>query len=299
MDSFDGIVDAYLDYARVEKGLRPASVSAYAQDLTRFAAYLEDEAKLPPGAPPKAEQVTGFLIALSEAGLSARSQSRTLSALRSLFKFALRERLVPFDPTVNVELPKLSKKLPSVLSAEDVMALLEAPDLGTPQGLRDAAMIHALYATGLRVSELCALRVENLNLAAGYLLVFGGKGDKSRVVPVGEVARDLIERYMTEVRPAWASAPSGPLFLTNRRGPMTRQGFWKLLKGYGLAAGIRGRLTPHVLRHSFATHLLEHGANLRAVQAMLGHSDISTTQIYTHVNRAHLLDVHRKHHPRG
>jgi integrase/recombinase XerD len=299
MDSFDGIVDAYLDYARVEKGLRPASVSAYAQDLSRFAAYLEDEAKLAPGAPPRAEHVTGFLVSLSESGLSARSASRTLSALRSLFRFALRERLVPSDPTANVELPKVSKKLPSVLSAEEVMALLEAPDLGTPQGLRDAAMIHTLYATGLRVSELCALRVESLNLAAGYLIVVGGKGDKSRVVPVGEVARDLIERYLNEVRPAWASTPSGPLFLTNRRGPMTRQGFWKLLKGYGLAAGLRGRLTPHVLRHSFATHLLEHGANLRAVQAMLGHSDIATTQIYTHVNRAHLLDVHRKHHPRG
>jgi integrase/recombinase XerD len=206
---------------------------------------------------------------------------------------------VAADPTANVELPKLSKKLPAVLSAEEVTALLEAPDVGTPQGLRDAAMIHTLYATGLRVSELCGLEVESLNLGAGYLIVTGGKGDKSRVVPVGEVARDIIERYLAEVRPALAAAPSGPLFLTSRRGPMTRQGFWKLLRRYGLAAGVRGRITPHVLRHSFATHLLEHGANLRVVQAMLGHSDIATTQIYTHVTRSHLLDVHRKHHPRG
>ena len=221
-----------------------------------------------------------------------------LSALRGLFKFALRERLVKTDPTAKVDLPKLSKKLPTVLSTNEVDRLLEAPDQNTARGLRDAAMINTLYASGLRVSELCSLKVEDINMAAGYLVVTG-KGDKSRVVPIGEVARDLIERYLDEVRPAYSATPSGTLFLTNRRRPMTRQGFWKLLRRYGVKAGITNRLTPHVLRHSFATHLLENGAHLRAVQAMLGHIDIATTQIYTHVGRRHLVKMHQQHHPRG
>lgn len=296
MIAFDDLVDAYLNYARVERGLRPATIEAYAKDLARFGRALDDASKL---LEVKPEHVTGFLITLSEEGLSARSQARMLSALRSLFRFAVRERLAHADPTAQIELPRVSKRLPNVLSTEEVEALLGAADTDTAQGLRDAAMIHTLYATGLRVSELCSLTIEALNLDAGYLIVIGGKGDKSRVVPIGEVARDLIERYVTEVRPAYAAQPTGFLFLTNRRRPMTRQGFWKLLRRYGVAAGVTSRMTPHVLRHSFATHLLENGANLRVVQAMLGHADIATTQVYTHVGRKHLVKVHQRHHPRG
>ena len=298
MASFDLLVDAYLDYARVERGLRPSTIEAYGQDLSQFGSYLGERAEGEAEGEVQPEDVTGFLIEQSRRGITARTQARMLSALRGVFRFALRERLVSVDPTSKVELPQLSKRLPSVLSISEVEALLESPDQSTPQGLRDAAMIHTLYACGLRVSELCHLTVEELNLKAGYLMVTG-KGDKRRVVPLGEVASDLIERYLAEVRPAYCSTSAGVLFLTNRRRAMSRQGFWKLLRKYAVSAGITARLTPHVLRHSFATHLLENGANLRVVQAMLGHADITTTQIYTHVGRRRLLELHRAHHPRG
>ncbi len=295
MVDWDLLTDAYLDYARVERGLRPATITAYGHDLARFGAYLEERA-VSSAIEPK--HVTGYLVELSSQGVGVRSQARYLSALRAAFRFGLRERLIDSNPTTEVELPQMSKKLPSVLSFEDVTALLDAPDRSTPAGLRDAAMIHVLYACGLRVSELVGLQAEELNLGAGYLIVTG-KGGKSRVVPIGEVAVDLVDRYFTEVRPAWSATNDGPLFLTNRRAPMSRQGFWKLLRRHALAAGIERRISPHVLRHSFATHLLENGANLRVVQAMLGHADIATTQIYTHVGKKHLRRMHEKHHPRG
>jgi integrase/recombinase XerD len=292
----DTLVDAFLNHVRIERGLRPATIEAYAQDLARFGAFLERQGLTDHEVEP--EHVTGFLLHLVEQGLSTRSQSRMLSALRGLFRFAVRERLVSKDPTSKVDLPRISRRLPRVLSVADVETLLAAPDVETAQGLRDAAMVHTLYACGLRVSELCSLEVADLNAEAQFLVV-KGKGGTSRVVPIGSVALDLVGRYLTEVRPAWSGSNDGPLFLTNRRLPMTRQGFWKMLRRHGLAAGIATRLTPHTLRHSFATHLLENGANLRAVQAMLGHADISTTQIYTHIDRRHLLRMHREHHPRG
>lgn len=294
--SWDRLVDAYLNYARVERGLAPATIEAYAHDLARFGVFYEGLGRT--AQEPRAEDVTAFLMDLASRGIGSRSQARMLSALRGLFRFAQREHLVDDNPTAKVELPKISKKLPSVLTNEEIEALLAAPDQETAQGLRDAAMIYTLYACGLRVSELCSIGVESVNLKAGYLIVTG-KGEKTRVVPIGEVAYELIERYLYEVRPAHSTLSTGVLFLTNRRKPMTRQGFWKLLRKYAVQAGITARLTPHVLRHSFATHLLEGGANLRVVQAMLGHSDIATTQIYTHVGRKHLTQMHRLHHPRG
>ncbi len=296
MSPYDDLVEAYLNYARVERGLRPATIEAYAQDLAQFGRFLEEGE--PVDGEIRPDQVTGFLLHLSRSGLSTRSQARMLSALRGLFRFALSERMIAEDPTAKVDLPRLSHRLPKVLSSDEVEALLTAPNLDTPNGLRDAAMIHTLYASGLRVSELCSLKIEDLNVEARYLRVTG-KGGKSRVVPISQVALELIARYLDEVRPAWAAAEEGPLFLTNRRGPMTRQGFWKLLRRHALAAGIKVSITPHMLRHSFATHLLENGANLRAVQAMLGHTDISTTQIYTHISRQHLIRMHQQHHPRS
>ena len=296
MASFDVLADGYLDHLRVERGLARNTVEAYARDLARFGRHLEEERLPVHGLRP--EEITRFLVRLSREGLSARSQARLLSAVRGLFRFALRERLLTEDPTARVDLPKLSRRLPSVLTEGDVSALLAAPDPATDRGLRDAAMIHVLYATGLRVSELVALRVEDVNFEAGYIVVLG-KGGKRRVVPISEVALDLVRCYLEEGRPAHSVTTDGPLFLTSRRRPMTRQGFWKLLRSYALKAGLRERITPHVLRHSFATHLLENGAHLRAVQAMLGHADIATTQIYTHVTREHLIRMHRQHHPRG
>jgi integrase/recombinase XerD len=296
MSGYDELVEAFLNYARVEQGLRPATIEAYAQDLTSFGRYLEEVGHLEGEVLP--DRIIGFLLELSRSGLSSRSQARMLSALRGMFRFAKRERLVAVDPTNKVDLPRLSRRLPKVLSPDEVVELLAAPHLETPNGLRDAAMLHTLYASGLRVSELCSLDMQDVNVVARYLRV-EGKGGKTRVVPISEVALELIDRYITEVRPAWASTEDGPLFLTNRRSPMTRQGFWKMIRRYGLEAGIRLAITPHMLRHSFATHLVENGANLRAIQAMLGHADISTTQIYTHVSRQHLIKMHKQHHPRG
>jgi integrase/recombinase XerD len=296
MFDWDKLVDGYVNFLRVERGLRPNTVEAYSRDLATFGRYLAEHS--PAGSGVQPQDVTGFLVSLADGGLSPRSQARMMSALRGLFRFAMRERLLSEDPTALVELPKVSRPLPQVLSNQEVEALLVAPDGSTPQGLRDTAMLHTLYACGLRVSELCSLQVEEVNLEAGFVVV-QGKGAKRRIVPIGAAALELIEQYLTEVRPAYESSGRGALFLSNRRRALTRQAFWKLLRRYGLEAGIRSRLTPHVIRHSFATHLLENGAHLRAVQAMLGHADIVTTQVYTHVSRQHLVRMHRTHHPRG
>jgi integrase/recombinase XerD len=294
--TYDEVADAYLNHLRVERGLARNTIEAYASDLARFGSFLEERERTAQGVRP--EDITELLVRMADAGLSSRSQARLLSVLRGLFRFALREHLLPSDPTARVDLPKLSRRLPTMLSEEEVESLLAAPRPEERNGLRDAAMLHTLYATGLRASELCALRVEDINFEAGYLLVTG-KGGKRRVVPVAHETLRLIERYMEAARPRVTSSPTGPLFVARRNKGMTRQGLWKMLRRMALKAGIRSRITPHVLRHSFATHLLEHGANLRAVQAMLGHADIATTQIYTHVTRDHLIRVHREHHPRG
>lgn len=294
----DRACDLFLDHLRVERNLARNTLEAYGRDLTRLRAFLIERGRDTPAAVTPVD-LADYLLALAGDGLSARSRARALVAIRGLFRFLAGERAVTADPTEMIDAPRLVPKLPDVLGRDDVDALLAAPPRHTARGLRDAAMLETLYATGLRVSELVSLKLADVNLDAGYVRTMG-KGGKQRLVPLGEVAADAIRDYVRDVRDALVKDPRQPaLFLTPRGKPMTRQGFWKLLGAYARAAGIRARISPHKLRHSFATHLIERGADLRAVQAMLGHADISTTQIYTHVTRARLLEVHRKHHPRA
>lgn len=291
----DLLVDAYLTHLKVERGLGRATVEAYATDLAGLARFLEREgielAEVDPAT------LSAWLLELSRAGLGARSQARHLSATRGLFKWLLAEREIRRDPTELLDAPKLLRKLPSVLTREEVASLLATPERAHPRGRRDQAMLHTMYAAGLRVSELVTLRVGDANLESGFVQVLG-KGDKRRIVPLGVPAKKRIEAWLAD-RGAWARPTEGALFVTPRGGPMTRQGFWKLVKRYAAAAGITKAISPHKLRHSFATHLLLGGADLRAVQTMLGHADIATTQVYTHVTGDHLGRMHERHHPRG
>jgi integrase/recombinase XerD len=239
------------------------------------------------------------LISMRNTGLGARSRARHLVTIRGFYRFLVQEKLLKHDPTRLIDLPKSGLKLPDVLSVEDVKLLLSIPDTKTPTGSRDAAMIELLYAAGLRVSELINLKLQAVNMEAGFVRVFG-KGSKERVVPIGLFAKEKIDDYLKSARPLiLKSIVSRYLFVARAGKPMTRQGFWKLIKRYALKAGFNKKITPHSLRHSFASHLLEGGADLRAVQLMLGHVDISTTQIYTHVAREHLKKIHEKFHPRG
>jgi integrase/recombinase XerD len=296
--SLDSAVDLFLDHTKIEKGLSPNTVQAYARDLCRFREFCA-RAKVEDAGAVTEQVVVDFLLDLSKRELAIRSQARNLVAIRGLCKFLRAERHVERDVTQQIELPRLPRHLPDVLTLDEVERLLAAPDLTTTRGLRDGAMIEVLYATGLRVSELVSLALADINLDAGYLSATG-KGRKQRLVPFGERARDRLQRYLAESRPKLARGRVRPvLFLTGRGAAMTRQGFWKLLKRHALGADIRKSISPHKLRHSFATHLLERGADLRAVQAMLGHADISTTQIYTHLSRIHLREIYDKHHPRA
>ncbi len=292
----DRWIDGYLDHLRVERGLGARTISAYACDLGQFVTLLGKRGHTVDGADLGA--ISAVLVELSGAGRSARSQARFLSSVRGLYKYLLQEGLLRASPMELVEAPRMGRKLPSLLSRDEVLRLLTAADVKEPRGLRDAAMIHTMYAAGLRVSELVELGLGDIDLRAGFVAAFG-KGRKRRLVPLGELARDSLARYLSAVRGLWAKANEKRLFVTHRRAPMTRQGFWKLLKRYGRAAGITKNLTPHMLRHSFATHLLEGGADLRIVQTLLGHADISTTQIYTHVSADHLANMHQRYHPRG
>lgn len=292
----DGWVDLYLDHLRVERGLSDRSLTAYASDLRRVLANLEKRSvrlgDLDAGV------ASQLLIDFAREGLSARSQARLLSALRGLFRYLLEEGMIRSDPLQLVGAPRLTRKLPSLLSAEEVLRLLHAPDTGTARGVRDAAMLHAMYAAGLRVSELVALPLAGVDLQAGHVSVVG-KGKKPRMVPLGRSACHAIQHYLEGARGAWAQPGERCMFVTAHKRGMSRQAFWKLIKRYAAAAGIQKRMSPHMLRHSFATHLLQGGADLRAVQTMLGHSDISTTQIYTHVTGDHLRTMHARCHPRG
>jgi integrase/recombinase XerD len=292
----DRWIDAYLDHLRVERGLGRQTIEAYAADLARYSRLLQDAGSGPEDA--DAGAVAGVLVALTNAGLSARSQARFLSSVRGLYKYLVQESLVSSNPLTLIEAPRLSRKLPNLLSQSEVLRLLAAPDLATPRGVRDAAMLHTLYASGLRVSELVSLDVGDIDLRAGFLAAFG-KGRKRRLVPFGALARESLTLYLGTVRGGWARAGARRLFVTQRGTGMTRQAFWKILKRYSRAVGILKNVTPHMLRHSFATHLLEGGADLRVVQTLLGHSDISTTQIYTHVSADHLRTMHQRYHPRG
>jgi integrase/recombinase XerD len=296
--TLDVAIQQFLDHVRVERELTPATVEAYGRDLARFAHFVAGR-KVTAADAVRAIDVLDFLVHLTENKLSARSQARRLIALRQLFKFLKAERVVAVDPTEDIDLPRFGRKLPDFLSIEEVDRLLAAPDRKTPRGARDAAMLETLYATGLRVSELVKLRLRDVNLDAGYLMTLG-KGRKERLVPVGEAAIASVRDYIGAARATLTRARTvDALFVTHHGRAMTRQGFWKLLGRYAVAAGIRKRISPHKLRHSFATHLVERGADLRAVQAMLGHADIGTTEIYTHVSRGHLRSVYNRFHPRA
>lgn len=289
------ILETYLDALTAERGLARNTVDAYRRDLVRLGEDLEDAAVSLQGA--GAPELQRHLRDLRRRGISARSVSRALAAIRGFYGFLTEERLREDNPAVHLVSPKTLKKLPKVLAETEIDALLSAPDPSTLPGLRDKAMLETLYATGLRVSELVGLRLAQLRLDSGFLVAFG-KGKKERIVPVGERAELWIRKYMAGARPALVRGRHDVVFVSRRGTGMTRQCFWKRLRDLGLSVGIR-ELSPHVLRHSFASHLLEHGADLRAVQMMLGHADISTTQIYTHIHQRRLQQLYEKFHPRA
>ncbi len=286
----------YLDYLAVEKGLAKNSLAAYAADLRHFGHWLADQ-KLDLDRVERIH-IVKYFQSLRGAGVSARSVARALAAIRGMFRFLVAEKHLKSDPTENMENPKLWTTLPKSLPPADVEALLAAPDRSTVDGLRDAAMLELLYATGLRVSELIRVRIDEVVMDAGFLRTIG-KGSKERIVPFGDVAKAAIVRYLEIGRSELDRFHDPHLFLSRRGRPMTRQSFWMKIVRYARDAGIGTHVSPHVLRHSFATHLLENGADLRSVQMMLGHADISTTQIYTHVSRARLQRIYEKFHPRA
>ena len=291
------LIERYLDAAWAEKGLRENTLAGYRQDLQALAGYLHREgAEL---ARADRAALLGFLAGEMRGGASPRSVSRRLSALRQFYRWAVREGLCAEDPSALIDAPRVGRSLPDALTEDEVEALLRAPDIERPLGVRDRTMLEVMYASGLRVSELVGLNLEQLGLRQGAVRVVG-KGGKERLVPLGETALDWLGRYLGDDRESLLKGKtSDAVFVTARGGGMTRQAFWQLVKKHARAAGIEKSISPHSLRHSFATHLLNHGADLRVVQMLLGHSDLSTTQIYTHVAREGLKNLHRKHHPRG
>jgi len=292
----DHLLDLFLSYLSVERGLSENTLLAYGSDLQEIAQYFK-ELGISGFDEVNRDHIVGYLVWLGDS-ISDRSKARKVAALRSLFKYLERIGKAPANPAARVRFPRFLTGLPKVLSGKEVEALLEGPDVATPLGQRDRAILEVFYATGLRVSELTELQLHQIHLDAGYLVV-RGKGDKERLVPMGEWARDALLEYLREGRPALLKRGSvQQVFLNHRARKLTRQGVWKIIKGYAVRAGIRQNLTPHMLRHSFATHLLENGADLRSLQAMLGHSNISTTQIYTHVAGVRLKEIHQKYHPR-
>ena len=293
-------LERFRDHLAFERGLSPRTLDAYGRDTARLKAFLEARGVVDPGAADPVD-LREFTYRLKDEGLAATSIRRTLSATRTYFGFLLGEGLIERDPTEDLEPPKIWRRLPDVLGQGDVERLLEAPDPSDHLFWRDRAMLEFAYASGVRVSELTGLKVRDLDLEEGFAMVYG-KGSKERLVPVGGAAVRALRVYLRDVRPgleAGRGRGQGAVFLNARGGALSRMGVWKILKKHVERAGITKRVTPHTLRHSFATHLLEGGADLAAVQEMLGHADISTTQIYTHVDRDYLRDVHRRYHPRS
>lgn len=296
--ALEGQIESFLNSMRVERGLSENSIEAYGRDLRAFTFFLESSSQATIEQIDKSH-ILQYVTSLARRGMSARSQGRHLSSIRQFMRFFVREGVLKTNPAAEIDMPKLARKLPMFLDLSEVEILLGTAFENTPRGLRDHAMIHVLYATGLRVSELVHLQLEDLDLNRGFLLT-KGKGAKERVVPLGERAMEVLSRYLQEARPKLiGNIESAYVFTGRRKKPMTRQAFWHLLKLHAARAGITKNLSPHKLRHSFATHLVERGADLRAVQAMLGHSDLSTTEIYTHVNRERLRQIYEKHHPRA
>ncbi len=292
------IIEEYLKFIQIEKGLSENTIGAYRRDLKKYQLYMQEQKIAHIGFIDR-QTIQECLGSLIDQGASAKSIARFISTIRSFHQFALREKYAAKDPTVLIETPKYEKKLPDVLDVEEVIQLLETPDLTKNNGYRDRTILELLYATGMRVTELIQIEIDDVNLIMGFVKVFG-KGNKERIIPLGDTVIEYLDTYINNVRPQLLKKTVTNVLLLNLHGrPLTRQGIWKLIKQYGLRANINKTLTPHTLRHSFATHLLENGADLRAVQEMLGHSDISTTQLYTHVSKTQIRQMYNQFHPRA
>ncbi len=294
----DEPIEEYINYLIVEKRLAPNTVNSYQNDLAEYAGFLKKN-KIYDINEFDTAGVLGWLVNLKEQGLTPKSRARHLITIRGFYKFLVREKKADTNPVLHITIPKTGLFLPETITYDEVKSLLEVPDTTKPRGLRNAAMLEILYGAGLRVSELVNMKVHDIDLKACFVKIFG-KGSKERIVPIGSYSRQITEDWIQRARPVLLKNHSSVyLFIARAGKPMTRQGFWKILKKYAHLAGITKRISPHTLRHSFATHLLEGGADLRSVQIMLGHSDISTTQIYTHISREYLIEMHKKYHPRG
>lgn len=292
------IIEEYLKFIQIEKGLSENTIGAYRRDLKKYQLYMQEQ-KIAHIDFIDRQTIQECLGSLIDQGASAKSIARFISTIRSFHQFALREKYAAKDPTVLIETPKYEKKLPDVLDVEEVIQLLETPDLTKNNGYRDRTILELLYATGMRVTELIQIEIDDVNLIMGFVKVFG-KGNKERIIPLGDTVIEYLDTYINNVRSQLLKKTvTNVLFLNLHGRPLTRQGIWKLIKQYGLRANITKTLTPHTLRHSFATHLLENGADLRAVQEMLGHSDISTTQLYTHVSKTQIRQMYNQFHPRA
>ncbi|MDX9962263.1 site-specific tyrosine recombinase XerD [Desulfobacter postgatei] len=291
------LADAYMDYLTIEKGLSVNSITAYGTDLASYINYLSDNG-IEEIRDADTTAILGWLVYLTRQGLSAKSRARYLVSIRGFYKYLAAEKLITANPLKDIDIPKTGRHLPGVISVNEVEALLNACEPTTPKGQRNLAMMEIMYGAGLRVSELVFLKVVDVNLDAGLVRVMG-KGAKERIVPIGSKAKEAARLWLDQGRPmALKQLSSDFLFIARAGQPMTRQAFWKIIKKYALVAGIVRPISPHTLRHSFATHLIEGGADLRSVQTMLGHSDISTTQIYTHISREYLIKMHHEFHPR-
>ena len=292
------LIDDYLNFMAVEKGASRNTIDGYSRDLNRYAAFF-DSLKIRDIHEIGTEELISYLGRLKGEGLAANSVNRALAALRGFYKYLLREKKLESSPVAHIELARVWMRLPDVLSREEMSLLLMQPGSATPAAVRDTAMLELVYATGIRVSELTGLTLNSINWQVGYLVAMG-KGGKERIVPLGRAAYDQVQRYVEGARPLMLKGRQCDVLFLNRLGKgLTRQGFWKIVKQYAVKANVAKKVHPHTFRHSFATHLLEGGADLRSVQIMLGHADISTTQIYTHVTRERLKEIHRKYHPRG
>ena len=297
-ESFDDLIEIYLDFLVIEKGLAANSIEAYASDLKAFTVFLEKH-QFTNTTDIDAVVIMAWLLHMTRQGLSPKSRARHLITLRGLFRYLMGENHLKTNPLKDIDIPKTGQSLPKIMSVSDVDALIQAGDVTKANGLRNAAMIEVMYGAGLRVSELISLKNRDLNLEAGLVRVMG-KGSKERIVPIGSQARQMTQVWLDAGRPKLLKGLTSDILFVARAGrAMTRQSFWKIIKQMSKQAGLSDQVTPHTLRHSFATHLLEGGADLRSVQTMLGHSDISTTQIYTHVSKAYLVKMHQAFHPRN
>ncbi len=294
----DHLIEKYIDFLIIEKGLSHNSIESYSTDLAGYGDFLEKN-RIDNMGKADTTVILAWLIHLAKKGLSSKSRARHLITIRGFYKYLIGEKLLSVNPVKDVDIPKIGQALPKIMSIEEVETLLNTGDLTKPKGIRNIAMMEIMYGAGLRVSELIFLKLQDVNLDAGLLRVMG-KGSRERIVPIGAKAKSITREWVDTARPlVLKNIPSQYLFVARAGKPMTRQAFWKIIKQNAILAGISKNITPHTLRHSFATHLLEGGADLRSVQTMLGHSDISTTQIYTHISKEYLIKMHQKFHPRN